>query len=110
MPLTESHHCGKVVGSSFPMTLTRLARPCLLLLTASMLLLTLTGCGMSEEDRDYYLRGWIRPTDLDKPSPAELHRKQALADGSTSTSPYAPPTDQRQSPAVRDPVPTIDFQ
>ena len=32
----------------------------------------LGGCGLSEEDKDFYYRGWLRPTDLDRQPPSRL--------------------------------------
>ena len=65
----------------------RIARSGLLFFGVCLLTATLSGCGMSEEDKDYYLRGWVRPTDLDKPSPSELRRHtEAFSDPISSPS------------------------
>ena len=89
----------------------RFARLCLLAVGASLSLLTLSGCGMSQEDKDFYLGGWVRPTDLDKPSPAVAHRAQALSDGS-SMAQYGS-SERRPSeaevPVAAAPIPTLDF-
>ena len=53
-----------MVCSVFP----RMKRLLLLALSA-VVLSTLNGCAMSDEDKDFYGRGWIRPTDLDQPYP-----------------------------------------
>ncbi|MBV9658558.1 MAG: hypothetical protein JO295_10650 [Verrucomicrobia bacterium] len=34
-----------------------------------LLLVILSGCAVSQEDREFYYRGWWQPTDLDKPTP-----------------------------------------
>ena len=78
---------------------TRFTRSCLLLFTACVLVVSVTGCGMSEEDRDFYLNGWVKPTDLDKPSHAELRRRQSL-DESVSSQAAAP---------ARDAMPATNF-
>jgi hypothetical protein len=48
-------------------------------LLSLILLVTLTallgGCGLSEEDKDFYYRGWLKPTDLDRPAPKRLGPK-----------------------------------
>ncbi len=88
----------------------RIARFCLLVLGASLLLLNLTGCGMSQEDKDFYLGGWIRPTDLDKPTPATVRRQQALSD-SSSMAQYGSAEQLRPASApTREAIPTLDFQ
>lgn len=32
----------------------------------------LSGCAVTEEDKDFYYRGWLRPTDLDREPPPRL--------------------------------------
>ena len=49
-------------------------------MTLALLLLVsfsglLSGCALSEEDKDFYYRGWVRPTDLDREPPNRLGPK-----------------------------------
>ena len=48
-------------------------------LLSILLLVTLCallgGCGMSEDDKDFYYRGWLKPTDLDREPPKRLGPK-----------------------------------
>jgi hypothetical protein len=49
----------------------RMHRVFLLLLLAT-LPLVFSGCGLSEEDKDFYYKGWLKPTDLDREPPSRL--------------------------------------
>ena len=49
----------------------RFLLPCCLV----ALLATLNGCAfMSDEDRDFYGRGWVKPSELDQPMPPPFCR------------------------------------
>ena len=49
------------------------------------------GCAfMSDEDRDFYGKGWVKPSDLDKPTPHRMpadpsHPEQAEAPARTAS-------------------------
>ena len=63
---------------------------------------TFNGCAMSDEDKDFYGRGWIRPTDLDNPYPHHSGTepvKPAAATTSTSTAPLSTTSDPAHDPA-----------
>jgi hypothetical protein len=62
-----------------------------LLLLAGSLGAALGGCAISEEDKDFYYRGWLRPTDLDREPPSRL-RKKSPADG--------PPIQYKKDPLI----------
>lgn len=47
----------------------------LFLLLAGSVTGLLSGCAISEEDKDFYYRGWLRPTDLDRQPPSHLRKK-----------------------------------
>lgn len=46
------------------------------LLLAAMMGGLLGGCALSEEDKDFYYRGWLRPTDLDREPPSHFRKRQ----------------------------------
>ncbi len=62
----------------------------LLLALLGVVLSTLNGCAMSDEDKDFYGRGWIRPTDLDHQyphhagTPTSTHGGQRAGGGSSA--------------------------
>ncbi len=66
-----------------------------LLLAAAVL--TGSGCAfMSDEDRDFYGKGWVKPSDLDKPVPHHAipdpsHPEQVAAAPTRVASPDADP-------------------
>ncbi len=63
------------------------------LLLASLLL---GGCAfMNEEDRDFYGKGWIRPTDLDKP---DSHHYYAEPGGVPQAAPATRPVSRDPDP------------
>jgi hypothetical protein len=43
----------------------------LLVLTAG---LSVGGCAVNEDDKDFFYRGWIKPTDLDREAPRRLRK------------------------------------
>ena len=56
-----------------------------LFLCLTVMLLTLGGCAfMSDEDRDFYGRGWVKPSELDQPVP---HHSTGAATGTASSAP-----------------------
>ena len=74
-----------------------LRRP-LLLLCLVMVLATLGGCAfMSDEDRDFYGRGWVKPTDLDQPYPH--HSTPSVANTSTPVDSSSAPLSTTSDPA-----------
>lgn len=59
--------------------------------TSALLALAVGGCAWTQDERDFYGRGWMNPRDLDRPSPPRGPRPAAgerPAEG-TPTSPRA---------------------
>ena len=73
----------------------------LLLVSLGAVLSTLGGCAMSEEDKDFYGRGWIRPTDLDQPYPhhSGTDPVRSTAATGTGTAPLSTTSDPTHDPA-----------
>ncbi len=63
----------------------------LLLALLGVVLSTFNGCAMSDEDKDFYGRGWIRPTDLDQQYP---HHAGTPTSSTAASAPVGTSADQ----------------
>ncbi len=58
----------------------------LVVLASASLGLAVGGCAWTQDERDFYGRGWVNPRDLDRPAP--YRGVQPVVGESTPTSPW----------------------
>lgn len=67
----------------------RFILPLLAVLAATILALSVGGCAWTQDERDFYGRGWVTPRDLDRPAPYRGPRPVA-GEGATDATPINP--------------------
>lgn len=77
----------------------RLFSPLATITLAFAVLLTAGGCAWSQDERDFYGRGWLNPRDLDRPAPYKGTRP--IGEGTTEGTPTNPWTTPPPSDSPR---------
>ena len=75
-------------------------KTCLLILVATLTSLSFTGCAfMNDEDRDFYGKGWVHPSELDDVAPKHDPATMAAASSGADYRPAATSTNHTQQSA-----------
>lgn len=64
--------------------------PILAMLASAILVLAVGGCAWTQDERDFYGRGWLNPRELDRPAPYRGPRPVAGEDVPTDRIPINP--------------------